>query len=131
MYNGLNHCAISDDGRCLGWRDGPGLPYQWLNYNEALLRAHNFGSGLVNLGLSPGTETLVGIYAQNCVEWVLAEQSLYHYSMVVVPLYDTYGPEACSYILEHGLSIVTIDYLKIDAIVFHRLLWDLQLSSAQ
>ncbi|CAG0891050.1 unnamed protein product, partial [Darwinula stevensoni] len=109
----------SNDGRCLGWRDGPGLPYQWLNYNEALLRAHNFGSGLVSLGLSPGTETRVGIFAQNCVEWVLAEQSLYHYSMVVVPLYDTYGPEACSYILEHGLSMVTIDHPEIYSNALH------------
>jgi long-chain acyl-CoA synthetase len=70
-----------------------------MRYEEALLRAQNFGSGLVALGLKPGTSSLVGIYSQNCPEWVLTEHGLYSYSMVIVPLYDTLGPEACRYII--------------------------------
>jgi len=90
----------SNNGPCLGWRDGPGGAYLWLSYNEALLRARNFGSGLVASGLAPGPSTYVGIYAKNCPEWVLTEQGLYSQSMVIVPLYDTLGPEACQFILE-------------------------------
>lgn len=94
--------SFTDNGPCLGWRDGYNKPYQWLHYNEALLRAKNFGSGLVSLGLAPGPQTLVGLYSQNCPEWVLVEQACYTYSLVVVPLYDTLGPDACAYIINQA-----------------------------
>ncbi|XP_049803053.1 long-chain-fatty-acid--CoA ligase 1 isoform X1 [Schistocerca nitens] len=92
----------SNNGPCLGWREGPNRPYQWLNYNEALLRAKNFGSGLVALGLTPSPTTFVGIYSQNCPEWIITEQGAYCYSMVIVPLYDTLGPDACAYIIKQA-----------------------------
>ena len=92
-----------DNGPCLGWREDPTKQYQWMRYEEALLRAQNFGSGLVALGLKPGPNTLVGVYSQNSPEWVLSENGLYSYSMVIVPLYDTLGPEACRYIINQGI----------------------------
>ncbi|XP_044739586.1 long-chain-fatty-acid--CoA ligase 1 isoform X2 [Chrysoperla carnea] len=90
----------SNDGPCLGWREKPTTPYQWLHYNEALLRAKNFGSGLVALGLIPGANTFLGIYSQNCPEWIIAEHGAYSYSMAIVPLYDTLGPDSCAYIIK-------------------------------
>ena len=84
----------------MGWRESRNKPYQWLHYNEALLRAQNFGCGLVHLGLSPGA--YVGVYSHNCPEWVLCEQGLYSYSMVIIPLYDTLGAEACAFIIQQG-----------------------------
>ena len=36
------------------------------------------------------------------MQWVVAEQSANCYSRVVVPLYDTLGPEAVSYIINLG-----------------------------
>lgn len=66
------------------------------------MRAQNFGSGLVALGLRPGPDTLVGIYSQNCPEWVLSEYGLYSFSMVGVPLYDTLGPDCCRYIINQS-----------------------------
>ncbi|XP_025836031.1 long-chain-fatty-acid--CoA ligase 5 isoform X2 [Agrilus planipennis] len=92
----------SNNGPCLGWRESYNKPYQWLNYNEALLRAKNFGSGLVANGLQPGTNTFIGIYSQNCPEWILTEQAAYCYSMVLVPLYDTLGPDACAFIIKQA-----------------------------
>lgn len=94
--------CLADDGNCLGWRDGPHQQYQWLTYNTALLRAHNFGSGLVAIGCQPGQQTRIGIYAKNSPEWVLAEQALYHFSMVLVPLYDTLGEDACIFVMDQG-----------------------------
>lgn len=70
-----------------------------MNFNEALLRAKNFGSGLIALGLQPGPQTFVGIYSQNRPEWILCEQGCYNYSLVLVPLYDTLGPDACAFII--------------------------------
>ena len=28
----------------------------------------NFGAGLVHIGISPGQDSLIGVYASNCVE---------------------------------------------------------------
>ncbi|XP_075238281.1 long-chain-fatty-acid--CoA ligase 1 isoform X5 [Lycorma delicatula] len=101
---------ISNSGPCLGWREQPSKPYQWMHYNETLLRARNFGSGLVALGLPPGPQTFIGIYSQNCPEWILVEQGAYCYSMVIVPLYDTLGPDACAYIVQQAeISVVVCE----------------------
>lgn len=100
----LIHSLVSDvdNGPCLGWRVDPTKPYQWMSYKESLLRAQNFGSGLVALGLHPGPGTLVGIYSQNCPEWILGEYALYTYSMAIVPLYDTLGPDSCRFIINQS-----------------------------
>lgn len=70
-----------------------------MTFNEALLRAKNFGSGLISLGLKPGPKTFVCIYSQNRPEWILCEQGCYNHSLVLVPLYDTLGPDACAFIV--------------------------------
>lgn len=70
-----------------------------MTFNEALLRAKNFGSGLISLGLAPGPKTFVCIYSQNRPEWILCEQGCYNFSLVLVPLYDTLGPDACAFIV--------------------------------
>lgn len=103
FYNTNFFLLFSDNGPCLGWRESYSKPYQWLHYNEALLRARNFGSGLVALGLNPSPDTFLGLYSTNCPEWILAEQGAYSYSMVIVPLYDTLGPDACAYIINQGI----------------------------
>ena len=70
------------------------------------------------MGLSPGVHSMVGIYSKNCPEWVIAEQGVYSYSMVLVPLYDSLGPDARSYVLSqcemrsgscHGLELCLVD----------------------
>ncbi|XP_035443727.1 long-chain-fatty-acid--CoA ligase 5 isoform X1 [Spodoptera frugiperda] len=98
----------SNNGNCLGWREGPNKPYVWQTYNETLLRAKNFGSGLICQGLVPGQNTFVGIYSQNCPEWVMTEQAAYCYSMVIVPLYDTLGANACAFIVNQTEMSVVI-----------------------
>ncbi|CAH0564044.1 unnamed protein product [Brassicogethes aeneus] len=100
----------SNNGQCLGWRESYSKPYQWLNFNEALLRAKNLGSGLVSQGFTPGTNTIIGVYSQNCPEWILTEQALYCYSMVLVPLYDTLGPDACAFIIKQAdINVVFVE----------------------
>uniref|UniRef100_A0A8D0Z4E4 Long-chain-fatty-acid--CoA ligase n=1 Tax=Sus scrofa TaxID=9823 RepID=A0A8D0Z4E4_PIG len=43
-------------------------------------------------------------------QWVIIEQGCFAYSMVVVPLYDTLGTEAITYIINKGeLSLVFVD----------------------
>jgi len=95
-----------DNGKCLGWRENISKPFQWIHYNETLLRARNFGSGLLGLGLPKVNQIFIGIFSQNCPEWILTEQAAYCFSMVVIPLYDTLGPEACSFIITQGIFIM-------------------------
>lgn len=79
-----------------------------MNFNETLLKARNFGCGLVKLGVRP--HDLVGIYSQNRPEWILFEQGAYCYSLVVVALYDTLGPDGCAFIINHtDMSTVVVE----------------------
>lgn len=52
--NFLRGMTLSGDGPCLGYRSSPKQPFQWLTYGEVLNQAHQFGAGLVKLGLEPG-----------------------------------------------------------------------------
>ena len=51
------------------------------------------------MGLSPGSQSMVGIYSKNCPEWIVAEQGVYSHSMILVPLYDSLGPDARSFVI--------------------------------
>lgn len=39
-------------------------------------------------------------------QWIIAELACYTYSMVVVPLYDTLGPDAIRYIINVGKFVI-------------------------
>ncbi|CAN9508741.1 unnamed protein product [Ophioblennius macclurei] len=100
---------VSGNGPCLGYRK-EGRPYQWLKYKQVSDRAENLGSGLLHKGLQPGSDTFIGIFAQNRPEWIIGEQACYTYSMVAVPLYDTLGPEALVFIIDRAeISTVICD----------------------
>lgn len=100
---------VSGNGPCLGYRK-PNQPYQWLSYKEVSDRAELVGSGLIYKGCLPSPDQFVGIFAQNRPEWVITELGCYTYSMVVVPLYDTLGPEAIVFIVNRSeLSTVVCD----------------------
>lgn len=100
---------LSGNGPCLGWR-GEKPTYSWISYGEVIERSKNFASGLVEIGMKPGQNTFIGIYSQNCVEWILSEHACYNQSAVIVPLYDTLGPNACSFIINQAeISIVVCD----------------------
>eukprot|EP00898_Chlorokybus_atmophyticus_P002686 jgi/Chlat1/3418/Chrsp23S03748 len=89
---------------CLGTRqigqDGTAGAYKWMTYGEAGEQRTACGSGFMQHGIRPGGK--VGLYLQNCAEWVLAEQACNAYSMVSVPLYDTLGPDVVKYICNHA-----------------------------
>uniref|UniRef100_A0A4W5N759 Arachidonate--CoA ligase n=1 Tax=Hucho hucho TaxID=62062 RepID=A0A4W5N759_9TELE len=92
---------IAGDGPCLGSRL-PNQPYKWLSYKEVTTRAEHLGSGLLSQGCTPSPDQFIGVFAQNRPEWIISELACYTYSMVVVPLYDTLGPDAIRYIINTG-----------------------------
>uniref|UniRef100_A0A672J894 Long-chain-fatty-acid--CoA ligase n=1 Tax=Salarias fasciatus TaxID=181472 RepID=A0A672J894_SALFA len=92
---------ISGDGPCLGSRL-PNQPYKWMSYKEVTARAEHLGSGLLHQGCQPNPNQFIGVFAQNRPEWIISELACYTYSMVVVPLYDTLGPDAIRFIINTG-----------------------------
>ncbi|MBN3315417.1 ACSL6 ligase, partial [Atractosteus spatula] len=100
---------IAGDGPCLGSRQ-PNQPYVWLSYKEVISRAEHLGSGLIFQGCRPCPDQFIGVFAQNRPEWIISELACYTYSMVVVPLYDTLGPDAIRYIINTAeISTVICD----------------------
>ncbi|NWW54637.1 ACSL1 ligase, partial [Pedionomus torquatus] len=100
---------VSNNGPCLGVRK-PNQPYEWISYKEVSDRAECVGSALLHRGFKPSHIQYIGIFAQNRPEWVIIEQGCYAFSMVVVPLYDTLGTEAITYIVNKAdLSLVFCD----------------------
>lgn len=87
------------NNECLGWREGDG-PYKWLTYSQVDKRMRNLGSGFIDLGLKP--KDFVGLYSINRPEWVITEQACNAYSLTLIPLYDTLGPDACEFIINQA-----------------------------
>uniref|UniRef100_A0A8C3Y7D2 Long-chain-fatty-acid--CoA ligase n=1 Tax=Catharus ustulatus TaxID=91951 RepID=A0A8C3Y7D2_CATUS len=100
---------VSNNGPCLGFRK-PNQPYEWISYKEVADKAECVGSALLHRGFKPSHAQYIGIFSQNRPEWVIIEQACYAFSMVVVPLYDTLGAEAITYIVNKAdLSLVFCD----------------------
>uniref|UniRef100_A0A8C6TPP7 Long-chain-fatty-acid--CoA ligase n=1 Tax=Neogobius melanostomus TaxID=47308 RepID=A0A8C6TPP7_9GOBI len=109
FQRGLN---IAGDGPCLGSRL-PNEPYKWLSYKEVNARAEYLGSGLLHQGCQPNPSQFIGVFAQNRPEWFISEMACYTYSMVVVPLYDTLGPDAIRFIINTAeISTVICDRVE-------------------
>ncbi|XP_035505307.2 long-chain-fatty-acid--CoA ligase 1-like isoform X2 [Scophthalmus maximus] len=105
----LRGVRISNNGPCLGSRK-PKQPYEWMSYREVMERTENLGSAFLHKGHSKTTDPHIGIFSQNRPEWTISELACYTYSLVSVPLYDTLGTEAISYILDKAcISTIVCD----------------------
>jgi long-chain acyl-CoA synthetase len=103
--------SLTPNNRYLGWKATSTTPYQYITFREASVQVQELGSSLITaFGLEPAKENYVGIFARNRVEWVLTQLACEHYSLVSVPLYDTLGEEAISFILlQTGVTVVVCD----------------------
>ncbi|TMW67699.1 hypothetical protein Poli38472_011319 [Pythium oligandrum] len=80
--------------------DGTRGEYEWMTYNEVLARTDVIAAGLTKFaGLT--RKSMVGIYSKNRVEWCLSAHACDRMSYILVPLYDTLGPDAVPYIVNH------------------------------
>ncbi|TMW67702.1 hypothetical protein Poli38472_011322 [Pythium oligandrum] len=106
LYQNLLTGAAKDNGtRALyGTRavnaDGSRGEYEWLTYNDVIARMDVIAAGLTKFaGLV--RQSMVGIYSKNRVEWCLSAHACDRMSYILVPLYDTLGPDAVPYIVNH------------------------------
>ncbi|XP_004696199.1 long-chain-fatty-acid--CoA ligase 1 isoform X2 [Echinops telfairi] len=110
LYEGFQRgIQVSNNGPCLGFRK-PDQPYEWLSYKEVAEMSECVGSALIHKGFKASPDQYVGIFAQNRPEWVIIEQGCFAFSMVIVPLYDTLGADAITYIINKAeLSLIFVD----------------------
>ncbi|KAI0221629.1 Long-chain-fatty-acid--CoA ligase 5 [Lamellibrachia satsuma] len=111
FYDGFRRGArVSDNGKCLGWKPSKTEPYKWLTYNQVLERAEFIGSGFIYKGIQASNTSRIGIYCKNRPEYVITDLACATYSMVLVPLYDTLGPDTCTFIINQTtINLVVCD----------------------
>ncbi|KAL6225679.1 hypothetical protein ACLB2K_004528 [Fragaria x ananassa] len=101
--------------RMLGWRkivDGKIGPYVWKTYKEVYEEVLLVGSALRASGVEPGSR--IGIYGSNCPQWIMAMEACNAHSLICVPLYDTLGPGAVNFIIDHAeVDVVFVQDKKV------------------
>ncbi|KAI8102927.1 hypothetical protein M9434_005718 [Picochlorum sp. BPE23] len=89
----------------LGYRsileDGSAAAYEWITYGHVAQIRNAIGSGMLELGVKGGSDTRVGLYSHNSVDWMLVDCAVHAYGMTAVPLYDTLGPDAVDSFIVH------------------------------
>ncbi|KAK9293051.1 hypothetical protein L1049_021035 [Liquidambar formosana] len=101
--NFVNSVETFQDYKYLGTRirvDGTVGEYKWMTYGEAGAARSAIGSGLCHHGLLKGV--CIGLYFVNRPEWMIVDHACSAYSYISVPLYDTLGPDAVKYIVNHA-----------------------------
>jgi long-chain acyl-CoA synthetase len=98
------------NAKCLGKRPYDATtktygPYIWETYGRVQKRRADFGVGIValheQLGVS-GRQYGVGLWCQNRPEWQIVDLGCMSQSLFSVSLYDTLGPDATEYIINHA-----------------------------
>ncbi|QPG97472.1 hypothetical protein C2857_006376 [Epichloe festucae Fl1] len=97
--------------KCLGSRKwNPttktwGDSFEWMTYGEVAERMNNFGAGLVEIHKRigyPHEKHGVGVWSQNRPEWQIADLGASSQALYSVSLYETLGPDATEYIINHA-----------------------------
>ncbi|KAK0414525.1 hypothetical protein QR680_011477 [Steinernema hermaphroditum] len=115
---------LSSGGPCFGKFDKDSNSYKFCTYQEAVDMAAYFGSALVNKFNAPiGNSTRIGIYAKNSPEVFLTMLGCMRHSMVFVPIYDTLGCDAASYIVGHSeIHTMLVDKVdKVQKMIFRKM----------
>ncbi|CAL5211630.1 unnamed protein product [Lathyrus oleraceus] len=91
-------------------------PYEWVTFEEAYDAAIRIGSAMKSRGVNPGYRC--GLYGSNCPEWIIAMEACNSYAVTYVPLYDTLGPNAVEFIINHAeVSIAFVQQSKIPSVL--------------
>eukprot|EP00177_Eucheuma_denticulatum_P000610 GFKZ01001096.1.p1 GENE.GFKZ01001096.1~~GFKZ01001096.1.p1 ORF type:complete len:665 (-),score=106.75 GFKZ01001096.1:349-2307(-) len=97
----------------LGWRasSAPDAPFEWWTYAHFHTLADALGRSFIAHGLQKGDR--VGIYARNCPQWVLVQYAAMSQGLVIVPIYDTLGPNIVEYVCNHAeVKLVCVSMLN-------------------
>ncbi|KAJ3395697.1 Long-chain-fatty-acid--CoA ligase 1 [Lobulomyces angularis] len=99
----------------LGKRINDG-PFVFESYRTVAKRVINFGSGAKAL-FNLDTQSKFGIFFKNTPEWAIIDHSCSSYSLVSVPMYETYDEESLKYIVNNSsISVVATAVSGIDKV---------------
>ncbi|GER42231.1 long-chain-fatty-acid CoA ligase [Striga asiatica] len=109
----------SPNNQMLGRRqvkDGKAGAYSWLTYQEVYDATLKIGSAIRRRGVNPGDKC--GIYGANCPEWIMAMEACNSQAVTYVPLYDSLGPNAVEFIINHAeVSIAFVQEIKLQHVI--------------
>ncbi|KND94500.1 Long chain acyl-CoA synthetase 7, peroxisomal [Tolypocladium ophioglossoides CBS 100239] len=97
--------------RCLGTRNWNiasqswDQKFDWLTYAQVAERRKHLGAGIVEIHQRighPQDKYGVGLWSQNRPEWQITDLALASQSLYTVSLYETLGPDATEYIVNHA-----------------------------
>lgn len=98
--------------------------YQWLTYKEIHDMVEPLSKSFIQNELFSIAEELdekhrmMGIFAKNCVEWIVTDLACAMGNITSVTLYDTLGPESTEYIINQcGLKTICLTSDKIKELV--------------
>ena len=90
--------------------------YIWEDGNTVLKKINQLSLALRALGLKKGD--MVGIMSRNRPEWTIADIACSAQGYITVPIYDSYGPASCEYIISSTKQVCIfvaskhIDFIK-------------------
>ncbi|TWU77990.1 hypothetical protein ED733_006083 [Metarhizium rileyi] len=79
--------------------------YSWMSYAQVAERRKNLGAGLVELHQRinhPQDKYGIGLWCQNRPEWQITDLACMSQGLFSVSLYETLGPDATEYIVNHA-----------------------------
>lgn len=87
------------ENNCLGDRRHGGPDFQWKTYGECKVIVDKVATCIVkDLGQAQSNDVRIGMFAGNSWEWTLTGHAVLQNKQVMVPLYDTLGPQAMRFI---------------------------------
>ncbi|VDN35735.1 unnamed protein product [Gongylonema pulchrum] len=92
--------VLTSDGDFIGEQSKNGI-YKWISYSQFTLdreiqafeASRKIGSALLQLGIGAGETSRVGVAGLNSARYIITQNALINYSIVIVPLYYNYNME--------------------------------------
>lgn len=101
-----------DNGQCAGSICRETRTVQWFTYSDLLTRIKHFGDGLISLKQQPA-KSVIGMFCRNRIEYMIAEFGCYWHSLIIATIYDTLGPNVCTFVANQGNSNTSFRLIKI------------------
>ena len=100
----LHGVSLRPTAPCFGSRvreNGKVSTYEWQTYQQIRSRVDHAACGIWKHDLVPMSsdgKRFFGFFLKNCRDWCVTSLACYKTGVVVVPMYDTLGPETVEYI---------------------------------
>ncbi|CAF2567088.1 unnamed protein product [Rotaria sp. Silwood2] len=114
IYEVLLHgIQLSGDQPQFSFRQSSDEQFKSYTYKQVFEIIKEIGSGIVNSGLKPSSDTLYGIYASTSVNYALCLYAAWPYSMVPIGIYDSLGRDGVKFIIsQSAVELIFADDLQ-------------------